>query len=199
VSEIGVIAKQPSPAADASRRPDRRPGQTIGKLLDAGREELRNTAYADMTMRAVATRAGVSSASAYKYFPSKAALVAAIYLRLLRTVQIHTNVNDTTKTRVSATMRDMALVAADEPDLINAFTAAVMADDPAVGPLRQEIASEVAKRISAALGPGWSHAVKSTLQLTFSGALMTAHFLTYDQIAEGLEDAVHLILGASVA
>ncbi|MBV8860352.1 MAG: TetR/AcrR family transcriptional regulator, partial [Mycobacterium sp.] len=174
-------------------------GQTIGKLLDAGQQELRATAYADMTMRALAARAGVSPASAYKYFPSKAALVAAIYLRLLRTVPLHTNVNDSTKTRVRATMRDMALVAADEPELINAFTAAVMADDPAVGALRQQIASEVSTRINAALGPGWSTAVRSTLQLTFSGALMTAHFLTYDQIAQWLEDAVHLILGASVA
>lgn len=184
--------------APTPRRADRRPGRTIGKVLDAGLEELRHSGYADLTMRAVATRAAVSVASAYKYFPSKNALIAAIYLQLLQAAPTNTNVYDSPKTRVNAAIRDMALVAADEPGLVNAFSAAVMADDPAVEPIRHELAAEAANRIGAALGSGWSRAVKSTLQLTFAGALMTAHFLTYDEIAGQLEDAVHLILGASV-
>jgi hypothetical protein len=52
------------------------------------------------------------------------------------------------------------------------------------------------------LVPRWARGGRrrsNSLQLTFAGALMTAHFLTYDEIAEHLEDAVHLILGASVA
>ncbi len=149
-------------------------------------------------MRTVAARAAVAVASAYKYFPSKSALVAAIYLRLLRAAPTTSEAHDSPKQRVNAAIRDMALVAADEPDLINAFAAAVMADDPAVEPIRRELAAEASNRIGAALGPGWSRAVKSTLQLTFAGALMTAHFLTYDEIAGQLEDAVNLILGASV-
>jgi AcrR family transcriptional regulator len=168
-------------------------------VLDAGLEELRESSYADRTMRAVAARAGVSPASAYTYFPSKSALVAAVYLRFLRDLPLHTDVNDTTKTRVSATMRDMAVVVADEPELTAACGAALMADDPAVKLLREQIAEEVSRRISAALGPGWSGAVKSTLQMTFAGALMTARFLSYAEIAGQLDDAVNLILGASVA
>ncbi len=182
----------------AARRSDRRPGQTIRKVLDAGLEELRQSSYADLTMRAVATRAGVSPASAYTYFPSKSALVAAVYLRLLRDLPLHTD-NDTTKTRVSATLRDMALVAADEPELTTACGAALMADDPAVKPLREQIGEEVSRRIGAALGPGWPRAVKSTLQMTFAGALMTARFVSYQEIAGQLDEAVNLILGASVA
>ena len=50
-----------------------------------------------------------------------------------------------------------------------------------------------------ALGPGWPRAVKSTLQMTFAGALMTARFVSYDEIAGQLDEAVNLILGASVA
>ncbi|WP_370652819.1 MULTISPECIES: TetR/AcrR family transcriptional regulator [Mycobacterium] len=183
----------------AARRSDRRPGQTIRKVLDAGLEELRESSYADLTMRAVAQRAGVSPASAYTYFSSKSALVAAVYLRLLRELPLHTDVNDTTKTRVSATMRDMALVVADEPELTAGCGAALMADDPAVAPLRQQIAEEVSRRIGAALGPGWPRSVKSTLQMTFAGALMTARFLTYQEVAGQLDEAVNLILGASVA
>jgi AcrR family transcriptional regulator len=180
-----------------ARRPDRRPEQTTRKVLDASLEELRTTSYANLTVRAVANRAGVSPASAYKYFPSKSALIATAYLRLLQGVPFHTNVNEPTQTRVTATMRDMALLVAHEPELATGCTAALMADDPAVQPIREEIAAEVAKRIGAALGPGWSQAVKATLWMTFAGALMTARFLTYREIAGSLEQAVHLILGAA--
>ena len=186
-------------AAGVARRSDRRPGQTIRKVLDAGLEELREASYANLTMRAVANRAGVSPASAYTYFPSKSALVAAVYLRFLRELPLHTDVNDTTKTRVSATLRDMALMVEDEPELTAACGAALMADDPAVKPIRDQIGQEVSARIGAALGPGWPRAVKSTLQMTFSGALMTARFVSFPEIAGQLDEAVNLILGASAA
>jgi AcrR family transcriptional regulator len=206
ISYTGLVSREAaSPAgpvgtvAGAGRRSDRRPGQTIRKVLDAGLAELRESSYANLTMRAVAGRAGVSPASAYTYFPSKSALVAAVYLRFLQALPLHTDVNDTTKTRVSATMRDMAVVVADEPELTTACGAALMADDPAVKPLREQIGEEVSRRIGAALGPGWPRAVKSTLQMTFSGALMTARFVSYDEIAGQLDEAVNLILGASVA
>jgi len=177
-----------------ARRSDRRPRQTIRKVLDAGLAELRESSYANLTMRAVAARAGVSPASAYTYFPSKSALVAAVYLRLLRDLPLHTDVNETTRTRVAATMRDMALVVADEPELTTACGAALMADDPAVAPLREQIGHEVSRRLGAVLGPGWSRAVKSTLQMTFAGALMTARFVSYPEIAGQLDEAVGLIL-----
>jgi TetR/AcrR family transcriptional regulator, cholesterol catabolism regulator len=196
------VAPSPGPAeasVGAGRRSDRRPGQTIRKVLDAGLDELRESSYANLTMRGVAGRAGVSTASAYTYFPSKSALVAAVYLRFLRDLPLYTDANQTTKARVSATLRDMALVVTDEPELMAACGTALMADDPAVAPLREQIAEEVARRIGVALGPGWPRAVKSTLQMTFAGALMTARFLTYPEIAGQLDAAVNLILGASVA
>lgn len=191
---VGTVA-----GAGGTRRSDRRPAQTIRKVLDAGFEELRESSYASLTMRAVATRAGVSPASAYTYFPSKSALVAAVYLRCLRDLPLRTDVNDTTEARVSAALRDMALVVADEPELTTACGAALMADDPGVKPLREQIGEEVSRRIGAALGPGWPRAVKSTLQMTFAGALMTARFVSFDEIAGQLDEAVNVILGGSVA
>ena len=150
VSSDAVVSSQTRPAAPPSaRRRDRRPEQTIRKVLDAGLEELRESSYSTLTMRAVAGRAGVSPASAYTYFPSKSALVAAVYLRLLRATPVHTDVNQTTKVRVSTTMREMALVVANEPELAAACSA----------------------------------------------ALMTARFLSFDQIAGQLADAVDLVLG----
>jgi AcrR family transcriptional regulator len=197
----GPVSREAASPTDAgtARRSDRRPAQTIRKVLDAGLEELRESSYATLTMRAVATRAGVSPASAYTYFPSKSALVAAVYLRFLRELPLHTDANDTTQTRVSATLRDMALMVADEPELMTACGAALMADDPAVKPLREQIGEEVSRRIAAALGPGWPRAVKSALQMTFAGALMTARFVSYQEIAGQLDEAVSLILKACAA
>lgn len=188
-----------SSSVPVARRPDRRSGQTIRKLLDAGVEELRSATYSTMTMRTVAARAGVSPASAYTYFPSKNALVAQLYLEVLKTVPVHVDVNDSPKTRVTATMRDLALAGADEPELTAACATAMLADEPAVETVRAEITAEVARRLRAALGPGWRPAVRSTLSLTFAGALMSARFLTYEQISAQLDAAVDLILGAAVS
>lgn len=110
-----------------ARRPDRRAGQTIRKVLDAGLDEMRGSSYAGLTMRAVATRAGVSPATAYTYFPSKNALVASIYLEMLKAAPVHVNVNEPTNARIRETMRDVALVGADEPELTAACASALVA------------------------------------------------------------------------
>ncbi|HET9889252.1 MAG TPA: TetR/AcrR family transcriptional regulator, partial [Mycobacterium sp.] len=47
------VAAGKSAEAGAARRSDRRPGQTIRKVLDAGLAELRESSYANLTMRAV--------------------------------------------------------------------------------------------------------------------------------------------------
>lgn len=185
-------------AAPAStRKRDRRPEQTVRKVLDAALEELHQTSFNALTMRMVAARAGVSPASAYTYFPSKSALVAEIYLRLLRDAPVRTDVNQSTRTRVSTTLREMALVVADEPELAAACSAALMADDPAVTPIREQIGAQVISRIQSSLGPGWPAPVATTLLMTFAGALMTARFLSFDQIADQLDAAVALVLGES--
>lgn len=150
-----------------------------------------------MTMRTVAARAGVSPASAYTYFPSKNALVARLYLDVLKTVPEHVDINDTPTFRINATMRDLALAGAEQPELTAACATAMLADEPAVEAVRAEIAGEVARRLRTALGPGWGPAVLNTLALTFAGALMTARFLTYEQVSTQLEAAVDLILGAA--
>ncbi|MBB5166415.1 TetR/AcrR family transcriptional regulator [Mycobacterium sp. AZCC_0083] len=187
------------PIVRRERRPDRRPQETTRKILDAVIEELRESSYSTLTVRSVATRAGVSSASAYKYFPTKSSLVAAVYLRLLRAAPLQVDMTDAPKKRVIDAMQNMAMVIADQPELTQACAAALMADDTAVWPILADTAREVSDRLSAALGPGWSDSVQSTLEMTFAGALMAARYLTYEQIADQIASAVNLILGASVA
>ena len=178
----------------SDRRPDRRPERTQRKVLDAALAELRQTSYSQLTMRAVATRAGVSPASAYTYFPSKSVLIASVYLGLLRNLPTHTDPARPTAERVSATMREMALLATEEPELTAACGTALMSDDLAVQPITNEIGVELTNRLRAALGPGWPSSVTSTLVMTFSGALMTARFMRFEDTAAQLDDAVGLIL-----
>nr|WP_234835034.1 TetR/AcrR family transcriptional regulator [Mycolicibacterium stellerae] len=181
-----------------AKRRNTRPEKTIRKLLDATIEELRQSSYLDLTVRGVASRAGVSPASAYKYFPSKSALVADAYLRQLQDVPMFTDVNQSARERVSATLREMAFVVADHPEMAAACANALISDDPGVEPARMKIAAEVGQRISAALGPGWPREVVTIIQMTFNGALITAKggYLSYPQIAEHLDEAVRLILRA---
>ncbi len=91
----------------------------------------------------------------------------------------------------------MAVAVVDDPEPTTACGAALMADDPAVASLHEQIGAEVSRRIGAALGPGCPRAVKTTLQMTFAGAPMTARFVTCREIAGQLDEAVELILGRS--
>jgi TetR/AcrR family transcriptional regulator, cholesterol catabolism regulator len=195
---VGGSASETKTAVRPRQRQDRRRRETERKLLAAGLEELRCSPSGELSIRSVADRAQVSAANAYKYFPSKSALVAAIYLDLLQKAPLHTDGNVDTVARVIATMHDMALVAAERPALAVACAAVLVANEPAVKPFREEIAEELARRIAAALGPGWSPGVNATLRLIFAGALIAARFVSFDQVAAELDVAVSVVLeGAS--
>jgi AcrR family transcriptional regulator len=181
------------------RRRNRRQEETIRKVLDAAVEMLRESSYSDLTMRAVAARAGVAPATAYTYFSSKNALVAEVYLRLVRNVPLFTDVNQTTQQRVTAQLRELGLLVADEPELAAAATTALMGDEPEVRPVRDKIGLEVRRRIAAALGPGAWPEVLTTLEMIFYGALVQAgtKSLTYYQMADRLDSVIGLIMGGA--
>ncbi len=70
------------------RRRGRPPGptaqgeETRARLQDAALELMASEGYGGTTLRAIAARAGVSHALLYRYFPSKGAVVLALYERL---------------------------------------------------------------------------------------------------------------------
>jgi AcrR family transcriptional regulator len=197
VSSDGVVVAPER--AGATRRP--RQEETVRKLVRAALDTLRESSYADLTVRAVAARAQVAPATAYTYFSSKNHLVAEVYLDLVRQVPYFTDVNDTRTSRVQQALRSLALVVADEPEVAAACTTALLSNDAAVRPVRDQIGTEIHQRIKSALGPHADSRTVSALEMTYFGALVHAGsgVLTYRQIADRLGYVVGLILDESEA
>lgn len=181
--------------AEATRRP--RQEETVRRLVGAALDTLRESSYADLTVRSVAGRARVAPATAYTYFSSKNHLVAEVYLDLVRQVPFFTDVNDSRHNRVEQQLRSLALVVADEPEVAAACTTALLSNDAAVRPVRDQIGAEIHRRIKSALGPDAQSRTVSALEMSYFGALVQAGSgaITYRQIADRLGYVAGLILG----
>ncbi|BBY99960.1 TetR/AcrR family transcriptional regulator [Mycolicibacterium fallax] len=183
--------------APRESRRNRRQEETFRKVLAAGVEMLRESSYADLTVRAVAKRAQVAPATAYTYFSSKNHLIAEVYLDLIRAVPFFTDVNEPTVTRVDNALRNLALVVADEPEVAAACTTALLAgDDDIVRAVRDRIGFEIHRRITSAIGPTADPRTVAALEMTFFGALVQAGsgVISYHEIADRLTYVVNLIL-----
>jgi AcrR family transcriptional regulator len=199
VSSDAVVAVSGESSTDAGETPrNRRQEETFRKVLTAGMEMLRESSYADLTVRAVAARAKVAPATAYTYFSSKNHLIAEIYLDLLTKVPYFTDVNESMPSRVEQALRSMALTVADEPEVAAACTTALMSgNDPTVRRVRDRIGAEIHRRIRSAAGPECDPRMVAALEMTFFGALVNAGsgVFTYHQIADRLSYVVGLIVG----
>lgn len=194
-----AVAAVTSAGQEADDQPrNRRQEETFQKVLAAGREMLRESSYADLTVRAVAARAKVAPATAYTYFSSKNHLIAEVYLDMVRQVPYFTDVNQTMASRVEQALRSLALVVADEPGVAAACTTALLSgDDETVRKVRDRIGAEIHKRIRSAVGPDADPRLLSALEMTYFGALVNAGSgaYTYHQIADRLAYVVGLIVG----
>jgi AcrR family transcriptional regulator len=198
VSSDAAVATTRDAGADAKAPRNRRQQETFRKVLAAGVQTLRETSYAELTVRAVAARAKVAPATAYTYFSSKNHLIAEVYLDLVRQVPYFTDVNDPMPSRVDQALRHLTLVVADEPEVAAACTTALLGGsaDPAVRTARDRIGAEIHRRITSAIGPNADPRTVSALEMTFFGALANAGSgaFTYHQIADRLAYVAGLIL-----
>lgn len=193
-----VAVTEPSPVTVGETPRNRRQEETFRKVLAAGVEMLRESSYADLTVRAVAAKAKVAPATAYTYFSSKNHLIAEVYFDLMRQVPYFTDVNESRLTRVEKTLRAMALMVADEPEVAAACTTALLSGtDATVRAVRDRIGAEIHRRIRSAMGPDADPRALAALEMTFFGALVNAGsgVFTYHQIADRLSYVVGLILG----
>jgi AcrR family transcriptional regulator len=171
--------------------------RTVQNLLDAAVEELRHGAYEHLTVRNVARRAGVAPATAYTYFTSKEHLVTEVFWRRLSELpETPLDRRRSVLHLVSATMADLSLLVADEPELASACTAAMLVSDPEVALLRDRIGTEMRRRLSGALGEQAASGVLGTLEFVLSGALMHAGVghMTYSELPGHLARAVQLVV-----
>lgn len=181
------------------RRLSTRQARTVEALVAAAVDELRGVGYEGLTVRNVARRAGVAPATAYTYFVSKDHLVTEVFWRRLHVLpETDVGGRHDPGTRVAATLADLALLVADEPDLAAACSVAMLAPDPDVALLRDRIGAEIHRRLSRALGEHADPVVLSTLELAMSGAMLRAGMghLRYDELPALLAAVADLVMEA---
>ncbi|RDI35886.1 TetR family transcriptional regulator [Rhodococcus sp. AG1013] len=178
------------------RRLSERQADTVDRLTASAVAVLHEEGFAGLTVRAVASRAGVAPATAYTYFSSKEHLVAEVFWRRLAQAPEPDPVDGGRIDRVVAVLRGIALLMVDEPALAGAVTSALLGRDPDVEHLRTRIGIEIRRRLGDALGPGPDPDLVETLELLYSGALVHAGmgYGSYQRLADRLETSVKLIL-----
>lgn len=160
-----------------------RQAETLERLFDAGRDVLADLGPADLTVRVVAQRAGVSPATAYTYLASKNQLFAELYVRhLLRHPAPATE--GTPTERLQAVARHHMTSLEGHRHLAAAAYIALLSADPGVEDARRRVGEDFAARFAAAGGGSLPAAQVDALVFAFSGALL--------QVGMGLLDPAEL-------
>ncbi len=176
-----------------------RQAETVERLLAAGDEELRAVGHDGLTIRTVASRAGVSPATAYTYFASRNHLFAELFLRRLVTDPGPGPTGDSAVARLQSVTRFMAQQLAESPELAAAATMALLGSDPEVDRLRLDIGTEFVERFRDAIGEGADPRVLEALVLAFSGALLQAGMglMTYTEMGARLDSVVAVVMAGN--
>jgi AcrR family transcriptional regulator len=186
-----------SPAATSARRQlAGRPADTVTAVVEAAVIEVAETGYDGLTVRNVARRAGVSPATAYTYFASKEHLLTEVFWRRLSNLaEPSFGKRATVVERVAETVRGLAMLVADEPELAAGVTTAMLAHDHDVKLLRDRIGSVFTQRLAHALGADPDPVLLRSLVTTFVGALLTAGMgnATYAELPQLMADATTLM------
>ena len=143
-------------------------------------------------------RAGVAPATAYNYFASREHLVTEVFWRRLEALpETRIDRRRTAASRAAATLAEMALLVADEPELAAACTAAMLSNDPDVKVLRDRIGLTWRLRLQAALGDDADPAVLRSLEFAVSGAMLQAGMghLDYTDLPDQLARTAELVVG----
>lgn len=178
------------------RRLTPKQADTVDRLCESAVQVLRQEDFAGLTVRAVASRAGVGPATAYTYFSSKEHLVAEVFWRRFsQSPRPESDGLDRTG-RVVAVLRGIALLLADEPGLSSAVTNALLGSDPDVEHLRVRIGIDIRGRLEEALGKPADPELLETLDLLYAGALLRAGigYGSYQDLAGQLERSATMIL-----
>lgn len=169
--------------------------ETVERLFASARALLAEAAYDDISIRMVATGAGVSAATAYTYFSSKDHLFATLFWRHLADAGKPDLSGDLTA-RLQQTVRHLAATIEIGPTLSAAATKSLLASDPDVGRVRRSVGQHWYSMFADALGEHADAAMLQTLTFALSGALIEASVgvIDYADLGRELEVAASLIV-----
>jgi AcrR family transcriptional regulator len=195
-----VVGSTGAVSVEATRRElNPRQAETVEKLAQATREELREVGYDGLTVRSVAGRAQVAPATAYNYFSSKNHLVAEVFWRRLSARPRPESAGGSAADRVIAVLDDLVEFLGEEPELAAASNPAMLGADPDVRHLRVKFGLEVQQRLADALGADADPHVLDTLLMLWSGALLQGGmgYATYEEMGKRMSAAVRLVVGGA--
>lgn len=165
----------------------KRQSATVDALLDAGLEALRENGFEAMSLRDVASRAGVTHTTAYTYFTSKEHLLAELNWRLLQAQPAPEPDPDASiADRLIEALRGPSTVLTDEPSMAAGLLLAMASSDPDIARIRDLIGTDLVERIVAALGDDADERVADAALLLYSGAMLQAGlgYFTFDEVVE---------------
>jgi AcrR family transcriptional regulator len=186
-----VAAEQP-----ARRHLSERQAEVMERLLAAAAEEAGERAYGDISVRTIAKRAGVAPATAYTYFSGKDHLLAEVLWRRMQSSPGLVDLTLPLPDRVAETVRSMGFGSMGSP-AVSVCTTALLGDGPDVKRVRARLGVEIGHRLAAALGVGTDPAVRNVLQVTYTGALLSAGMghLAFDAVPALMAEATALMTG----
>jgi AcrR family transcriptional regulator len=180
---FGTLTEDTSSLPDPRDRSDHQPGrrhlsdrqtEAAGRLVEAAAAEVEERTYGEISIRTIAKRAGMATATAYTYFSSKDHLLAEVLWRRMRLSPQLVDLNQSLPERMANTVRSMGFGTVDSPSSVAACTTALLGDGPDVKDVRARIAGEIAHRLAAALRPDENAAMLPILQITYTGAILSA-------------------------
>jgi len=173
-----------------------RQAETVEKLLVAGAEELRTAGHEALTVRTVASRAGVSPATAYTYFASRNHLFAELFHRKVLLEHPAEISGDTALERVQSVTRQLSGVLAESPHLAAAANHALLGTDPDVERLRTVIGLDMFGRFREALGEQADDALLDALAMVQVGTLLQTGLglISYDDLAARFDALVATVM-----
>jgi AcrR family transcriptional regulator len=181
-------------AQPARRHLSERQAEVMERLLAAAAEEAAERAYGEISVRTIAKRAGVAPATAYTYFSGKDHLLAEVLWRRMQSSPGLVDLMLPLPDRVAETVRAMGFDSMGSP-AVAVCTTALLGDGPDVKRVRARLGVEIGHRLAAALGNAADPGVRNVLQITYTGALLSAGMghLAFDAVPGLMAEATALM------
>lgn len=175
---------------------DREDHDVVRVVLDATVELLRDESFDDLTTRRIADKAGVAHSDLCVYFRSKDAIVAEVYLGLLRDAPLSVDVDESAQARVVALFNQLVMLLADQPGLAAACSSAMISQETSVQAIRRRIHDELHRRVRTVLRSDAWPEVAQTLEFGLVGAMVQASSgsATFEGTADELARVVATLL-----